>query len=192
MIGFKSHKKKLKIFSVSLLVLLFASFSTIQDEANKVSFNTEVDGKPFELREDQLFRGLVVIKTGSLDGRMPTRTVINNTFNGLSYNASEGRLFNETLQFEIGYEPEKIGEPSYYAAALQYKSGNYYLLKETSKLSVTQFIWEDDKKHFLLGADYTCQLRSWGAPDDGKKDVSVSGSFTNIRITVPSWVTVKN
>ena len=84
--------------TLTAIFLLFAclSFAPLQeDEKDKSAFYATVDGKMFQLREDQLFRGLVLNKTGSLDGRAPNRIVINTTFNGPSYDASEGRLFNE-------------------------------------------------------------------------------------------------
>ena len=109
--------------TLTAIFFLFAclSFAPLQeDEKDKSAFYATVDGKMFQLREDQLFRGLVLNKTGSLDGRAPNRIVINTTFNGPSYDASEGRLFNETIQFEISYEADKLGEPSIYAVAMQY------------------------------------------------------------------------
>ncbi len=156
------------------------------------AFATIINNKPFELQQDQLLRGIVMNKTGSIDGRVPARTVISATFNGPSYDISEGRLFNENIQMELNYEPEHIGSLKYYSMAVRYMSGSYYLLGDESKLKITRFDWESDRKHFLLSADYNCKLRSWGAPTDGKRDIYLSGSFTNLRITVPSWVTIKN
>lgn len=183
----------MKTLTAIFLLLACLSFAPLQeDEKDKSAFYATVDGKMFQLREDQLFRGLVLNKTGSLDGRAPNRIVINTTFNGPSYDASEGRLFNETIQFEISYEADKLGEPSIYAVAMQYESGNYYSLKEQSKIAITQFDWETDKKHFRIAADFNCKLRSWGAPADGKKDIALKGRMSNIRVTVPSWITAKN
>jgi hypothetical protein len=156
------------------------------------SFSATIDGKAFQISNEQLYRGLVTKKAGSMDGRQPARTLVSATFNGPSSNATEGRLFNENIVVEINYEADKTGAPSYYTLGMQYQSGNYTCIKEQSKLTVTQFEWESDKKHFRMSADFNCKLRSWGAPADGKKDISVKGKMTNIRITVPSWITAKN
>jgi len=182
---------KTRVFVILLLGSL--SLSSFQEaEKDKGTFSATVDGKVFQLREDQLFRGLVMNKNGTIDGRVPARTVISATFNGPSYDMSQDRLFNETMQFEINYEADKTGEPVMYAVAMQYESGNYYSLKENSKLILTQFEWETDKKHFRISADFNCKLRSWGAPADGKKDITIKGKMSNIRVTVPSWITAKN
>lgn len=179
--------------NLTALFFLFVCLSLASfQEDDKARFSATVNGKMFQLREDQLFRGLVMNKNGSLDGRIPNHTVISTTFNGPSYDMSEGRLFNETIQFEINYEADKTGEPTYYAVAMQYESGNYYSLKEQSKINITQFEWESDKKHFHISADFNCKLRSWGAPGDGKKDIALKGQMSNIRVTVPSWITAKN
>ncbi|HLP19957.1 MAG TPA: hypothetical protein VK174_06630 [Chitinophagales bacterium] len=180
-----------QLFTTVTLIFALACLTSFRpDEA--ASFSATLDGKPFQLKPDQLFRGIVMSKTGSMDGRTPTRTLISTTFNGPTYNATEGRLFNENIVIEINYEADKTGEPSFHAIAMQYESANYYNIKEQSKINVTGFVWESDKKHFSISAEFACKLRSWGAPADGKKDISLKGKMNNIRITVPSWVTAKN
>ncbi|MCX6200411.1 MAG: hypothetical protein NTY88_14520 [Bacteroidetes bacterium] len=185
----------MKFLTVAILFFAFTSFPGSgfeDDDKDKGTFFATVDGKMFKLRDDQLFRGLAMNKAGSMDGRSTPRTIISTTFNGSNYDLPDGKMFSESVQFEISYEPEKLGTPSLFAVALQYQSTNYYIVKEQSKLNITQFDWEVDKKHFRLSADYDCKLRSWGYPSDGKKDVSLKGRMTNIRITVPSWLTAKN
>jgi hypothetical protein len=174
--------------------LLFTSFKGhegYEEEKNPGSFSATVDGKPFKLREDQLYRGLLMTKSASMDGRTPAKTVISTSFNGTSYDNTDGRLFSELAQFEITYEGEKTGEPSGYAIALQFSGTNYFMLTEGSKLEITKFEWESDRKHFNLSADFNCKLRSFGYPNDGKKDVMLKGRMSDIRITVPSWIANK-
>jgi hypothetical protein len=86
---------------------------------------------------------------------------------------------------------KKLGEPSGYAIALQFSGTNYFMLTEGSKLEITKFEWESDRKHFNLSADFNCKLRSFGYPNDGKKDVMLKGRMSDIRITVPSWIANK-
>jgi len=181
----------MRILTATLFLLGCLALTSFQGD-DQGAFYATIDGKPFQLRSDQLFRGLVSNKAGSMDGREPAKTVISATFNGPSYNAAEGRLFNENIAVEINYEADKKGEAKTYTLGMQYQSGNYYTVKELSKLTVTQFEWESDKKHFHFSADFNCKLRSWGAPADGKKDISLKGKMTNIRVTVPSWVIAKN
>ena len=146
------------------------------------------DGRMFKLQEGQLFRGILVNKTGSIDGRTPARTVISTTFNGTSYDKPDKTSFTESVAFEMSYEDSKLGEPEKFSVALQYNSTDYNMIKEKSKVKITQFTWEADHKHFRLSADFDCLMRSWGYPSDNKKDVPLKGHMTNIRVTVPSWV----
>jgi hypothetical protein len=160
-------------------------------QKDKGSFYATVDGKMFKLRDDQLFRGILVSKSASMDGRTPSRTVMSTTFNGVTYDKPDKSPFNESVAFEMSYEDSKTGAPDIFSVALQYNSTDYSMVKESSKIKITQFVWETDHKHFHLSADFDCQMRSWGYPSDNKKDVNLKGHMTNIRITVPSWLASK-
>lgn len=184
--------KAFSVFFISIVTFLPSVIYKNDGAGDSTPFYAVVDNKPFELRQDQLLRGIVMNKPGSMDGRAPSRTVISAIFNGPVYNLDEGRLFNEALQFEIGYEGSKLGVPNYYAVGMQYKSGNYYMLPEKSKINITALEWETDNKHFRLSADFDCKLRSWGYPDDSKPDVHLVGNLNKLRVTVPSWVNIRN
>ena len=184
--------KTTKLFILSVVFICACSFRQEDEQTYKGIFTATIDGKNFQVQEDQLFRGLLMNKPASKDGKIPARTVISAMFNGQSYNLSEDKLFTENIQFEMAYEDGKTGQPSYYALAMQFQSGKYFLVKEQSKLNITQFTWETDKKHFRISADYDCKMRSWESPADGVKDISLKGKMSNIRITVPSWLVAKN
>lgn len=175
------------ILALALSGLCFQNTDDYQQK-EKGSFSALVDGKTFKLREDQLFRGILVSKSASMDGRTPARTVISTTFNGATYDKPDKTPFNESVAFEMSYEDSKTGVPAIFSVALQYNSTDYSMIKEQSKVNITQFTWEDDHKHFHLSADFDCKMRSWGYPSDNKKDVNLKGHMTNIRITVPSWI----
>ena len=176
---------------LAVLATALDAFRPNEEDEKKGSFFATVDGSSFQLKPDDLLKGTFANKSGSIDGRTPAHTIINVTFNGPSYNRQDGRPFNETVQFELNYEDQKLGEPSPYSVALQYQSTDYSLIKEISKVKVTQFTWEADHKHFRLSAEFDCKMRSWGYPMDGKKDVNLKGRMTDIRITAPSWITAK-
>jgi hypothetical protein len=127
-----------------------------------------------------------------MDGRTPGSTVISFTVYGPSYDKADGHPFNESIQVEMSYEPEKLGEPATYVLGLQFESTDYSMLKEQTKLRITQFNWEPDHKHFRMAADFDSKMRSWGYPNDKKSDVSLRGQMSNIRVTVPSWLAAKN
>ncbi len=183
----------MKLFTLLLIFLIAStSFKPAEGEQDKGFFAATVDGKPFKVRDDQIFKGILVNKAGSMDGRTAAHTVVNVTFNGPSYDKPDHRPFNETVQFEINYQEQKTGPTSLFTVALQYQSTDYSMIKETSKLNVTRFTWEPDHKHFRISADFDCKMRSWGYPSDGKKDTNLKGKMTNVRITVPSWITAKN
>ena len=166
-----------------------SSFALEDDLAkDKGSFSATVDGRGFQLREDQLLKGVLISKSGSMDGRTAARTVISATIQGKSYDKSDGKPFNEAVQIETSYEIDKIGNPALFSVALSYLSTEYSMVKDQSHFKITQFTWEAEHKHFRLSADFDCKMRSWGYPGDGKKDVTLKGKMSNVRITVPSWL----
>jgi hypothetical protein len=75
---------------------------------------------------------------------------------------------------------------------LQYQAESYYMLIDSSKLTITDFAWEPDKKHFRLSADFDIKMRNWSYDKNKKKDLALKGSLSNIRITVPSWLLTQN
>jgi hypothetical protein len=161
--------------------------NTIDPVDSNGAFNATIDGAAFKVRDDQIYRGVLINRAGSMDGKVPARTMMNVVFNGPTQE-HEGKPIAESLQFEIAYVPEKTGDVRTFTISAQHNQGNYYLVKEESKLTITDFTWEDDKKHFLMSAKFDCKLRSYNAPADGTKDLAVKGSMQNIRITVPGWV----
>ena len=137
-------------------------------------------------------KGILEKKSGSMDGRTPARTVISFTVYGPSYDKSDGHPFNESIQVEMSYEPDKLGEPNTYVLGMQFESTDYAMIKEQTKLRVTQFTWEADHRHFIMAAEFDSKMRSWGYPNDKKSDVMLHGKMSNIRVQVPSWLAVKN
>lgn len=181
---------KQPILIILLVAVTSLCFQNGEDEQQKAkgSFFATIDGKMFKLRDDQLFRGILERKSASMDGRTPPRTVINTAFNGLTYDKADKTSFSESIAFEISYEDSKTGTPVAYSVALQYNSTDYSIVKDLSKMNITEFTWEADHKHFHLSGDFDCKMRSWGYPSDNKKDVNLKGHMSNIRITVPSWI----
>ena len=176
--------------AIILLALSGLGFKPAEDELkDKGTVYATIDGKMFKLQEGQLIRGMLVKKGGTMDGRTPARTVISTTVNGPSYDKADKTPFTESISIEMSYADSKLGEPEKISVALQYNSTDYSLVKDKSKVKITAFTWDDDHKHFRISADFDCTMRSWGYPGDNKKDVSLKGHLTNIRVTVPSWVT---
>lgn len=177
---------------LALLLLLFSipfvSFQ-FEEEKNRGSFIATIDNKPFKVREDQLYRGLVMAKAGSMDGKSPARNVVSTTFNGSNYNLKDGRSFSENVWIEIDYtHPFEQGSTHLFSVSSQFDGTNYFMLNEQNTINVTEIAWGTDKKYFLLSAEIKSKMRSMGYPADGKRDVILQGKMTNIRITVPSWL----
>lgn len=175
------------------VVLLFGSafiYSPTIWMEETASFKALVDGEPFQLSNEQLYRGLLVTRAASMDGKIPTRTVISTSFTGNS-SVGDGRLIADNIQFEIEYNANKAGSSSNCIVTMQYRNVNYYMVKEQSKLNIVSLAWESDKKHFVISSDFDCKMRSFNYPSDGVKDVLLKGRMSNIRITVPSWLASK-
>lgn len=181
----------MKYFILCLFLGMTTSFTSGNENEVKGTMNATVDGKPFALADDQLMRGILVNKDGSMDGRTPPRTVIMANFTGPVYKSSDGKDFTENIEIEIVFENKSAYTPGYFNLSLASQSTSYFMINEQSKLNVTQISWSADKKSFRLFADYDCKMRSFGFPNDKKKDVSLKGKLSNIRVTVPSWIASK-
>lgn len=169
-----------------MAIVLLLSFKA--DEPERGSFYATVDGKPFRLREDQVFKGIVSDKSGSMDGRIGASTVMMISFYGSVADKADNLPFSENIQFEINYEQEKTGEANPFAAALLYQTNQYTAITEKSKIKITEFTWEPDHKHFLVSADFDCKMLNSGF----LKEVTMKGKMSNIRVTVPSWIAARS
>lgn len=175
---------------ILIIVFFFSTaFKPVMWLEESAAFSATVNGTYFELSNEQLYRGLLVNRAASMDGKIPSRTVISTSFTGVGN--GEGRLVSDNIQFEIGYKPDKTGAPENCVVTMQYKNMNYHMVKELSKMNITSFMWEHDRKHFIVSVDFDCKMRSFGHPTDGVKDIALRGKMANIRITVPSWLAAK-
>lgn len=175
--------------SLALFVLAITASSFIKRDDNSLSdgmMMASINGKPFTLRQDQLVNGMLLTKSGSMDGRIPTRTVITTTFYGSSYTFNN-TTFDENISLELQYDCDKKCTGNLFAFSLQYDSTNYYMVREQSQLTISHFACEADKRHFRLSGEFTCSMRSWGYPTYNKPDITLKGRLINLRITIPGW-----
>jgi len=181
---------KKHILAILLLAICGLCFKPGEEDSLKEngSFFATVDGKMFKVQTNQIFRGTLTKKSGAMNGKSEEKTIISTSFNGPTYDKADKTSFTENISIEMAYEEDKTGPPASFSVALQYNSNDYVMLKEQSKLKITRFAWEADHKHFRINADFDCQMRSWGYPNDGKKDLALKGHMTNVLITVPSWL----
>jgi hypothetical protein len=181
----------MKVYTMFLFLvahsLMSANMHHIDPVDSRGVFKATLNGAAFKVRDDQIYRGVLINRAGSMDGKIPARTMMNVVFNGPTQE-HEGKPIAESLQFEIAYVPEKTGDVRTFTIAAQHNQSNYFLVKEESKLTITGFEWEEGKKHFVMSAEFNCKMRSYSNPTDGTKDLAVKGTMQNIRITVPSWV----
>ena len=185
--------KQLYPCALLAILVLSCSFTGIESERNdnKGSFSATINGKPFKLSDDQILKGTMTSKAGSLDGRSTSHNVITFNFQGASYTKKDGHSFTESVQLEMNFIDGKTPEASLASIGLQFESNDYSMIKEECKLNVTQISWEPDHHHMLITGDFDCKMRSWGYPFDGKSDASLKGHLTNIRVAVPSWIVAK-
>jgi hypothetical protein len=180
-----------------LLVVIFVVFNILavlgqntceEDEC----FTATIDGNTFIFRDKLPLNAMMVKQPGSLDGRMPERTLITISLTGNSYEAVDGHWFTDNIQFEINYTGQLSGEPRLYTISLQYNSTVYSCIKGGGQLKITRLDWQPDQRGFKLTAEFDCTMRSWGHPEDGKKDINLKGMLSNISINIPPWLIAKN
>lgn len=180
-------------FLFSLLLLAPLQEPTfLQEQEDRGYIRATVSGAPFNVREDQYLRGLLLTKVGTVDGRVPNKSYVSLTAYG--NNMEEGSsYFEEKIMIDFDFNSSTtIGEQTGYSIGLRYKGSDYYVLQnEPQNFTITSINWEDDKKHFRVSATYECKMRTWGYPSDGKPDATFKGSIENIRVTVPTWLASK-
>lgn len=156
-------------------------------------FMAEVNGTPFQFRSYWPVSTQLLRQQGSMDGRMPERKVISIMFNGNSYvDSATGRQINESVQLEINYENEKLGEPSVYTVSMQYETGVYSIIKGSGSLVVTSFKWEPDMRSFRISADVNCSVHKWGDFSDDSNQRHLKVHLENALVSVPGWLLSKN
>jgi len=188
-----------KIFtSLVLMVVVCSSFLRLEDGEthykNNGYFFAIIDGKMFELRDEDKYRAELVNRTGALNQTKGTLSRVDNTltFFGPDFIDSTGKTYTESIEFSYNFEDGAIGEPKDLKIEVSYDKNNYYQLDKQTKFRVSKIDWNEDRRSFLLSADFDCKMRQWGFPAESQPVVRVKGRMVNIHVTVPPWIQIKN
>lgn len=156
-------------------------------------YSAELNNQPFIFRNYWQVNTNLIRQQASMDGRIPARKVITINFNGNTYaDSTTGKQFDESIQVEINYEEEKLGEPSVYTVSAHYKWGVYSVLKTKDALKITAFKWEPDRSSFRISVDIDCVMHKWGEPLNSASDIPFKAHVENALISVPGWLLSKN
>jgi hypothetical protein len=188
-----------KIFTVSiLLTLVCTSFIKMEDEEthykNNGYFFAILDGKMFELRDEDKYRAELINRTGMINQNSSSSSRVDNslTFFGPDFTDSLGKVFTESIEFSYNFDDGSIGEPKDLKIEVKFDRNSYYQMDKLAKFRVTKIDWNEDRRSFFLSADFDCKMRQWGFPAESQPIIRVKGRMVNIHVTVPPWIQVKN
>ena len=159
---------------------------------NGECFMATVDGEVFHFRDYVPINALLINHQGPMDGKNPAKKIIYITLSGTTYNIDSGRFFDQAIQLELNYDQNTIEQPTLSNIYMHFKSTVYGMIPTEDVLHITKFAWEPDHKSFRIWADFECPMRSWGYPNDGKKDVQLDGALSNILVHIPPWLMASN
>ena len=189
-------------FSLSLLavILLFGSFKIIPDDEsghykNNGYFFSILNGNMFEMRDSDKYRAELVNKTGNLNSTNShslNRSANSIVFYGNEFKDEKGKMFNETIEFEYTFDEGALGEPKDLKIEIHYDLHDYYQIPELSKFVIKNMTWSDDRREFIMSADFDCRMRRWGFPAESQPIVRLKGRMVNINVTVPPWIKLKD
>lgn len=69
---------------------------------------------------------------------------------------------------------------------------DYYQIPELTKFVVKNITWSDDRREFIMSADFDCRMRRWGFPAESQLVVRLKGRMVNINVTAPAWIKIKD
>jgi hypothetical protein len=181
----------MKTFLTYLLWITLVAGGAVKGQEtcdNDECFMATVNGESFHFRDYVPLNAMLILHQAPMDGRSTDKRVIYITLSGTTYNADSGKFFDQAIQLELNYDPATPDQPKLSNIYMHFKSTVYGMVSDEDELHITRFVWEPDHKGFRIWADFECAMRSWGYPNDGKKDVHLDGALSNILVSIPPWL----
>lgn len=157
---------------------------------NNGYFFAILNGTMFEMRDDDKYRAELVNKTGSMKDDKTTRVATSLIFYGNDFTDDKGKPFTENVDVEFSFDDGATGDVKDLKIEVHYDKQDYYHMPEATKFRVTKVEWSDDRRNYLLSADFDCKVRRWGFPAESQPVVRLKGRMVNINVTVPAWIKV--
>lgn len=185
-------------FNALLIIWWFAALLSAADDEthfkNSGYFFAILDGKMFEMRDNDKYRAELINRTATLENKSggPTQVIAALNFYGNTFPNADGKAFDEMITMEYRFDEGALGAPKDFKIELHYDFKDYYQLPGSTKFNVSNIEWSPDRTSFLMSAEYDCKLRKWGFPAESQPVVRLKGRMVNIHVTVPPWVHIKN
>ena len=194
-----------RFFALFLLISLIAAGSSFK--LNRVApaeqfkndgyLTASIDGKSFMVRAENKYTAALMNKSADNSQLVPngskiTRvaTVVN--FYGSDFKDDDDNTFTESLGFEYTFGDGTVGNAADQKIILNYNNQRFTSILGETKLKVNKIQWSNDKRYFVMSADFDTKMKSWGSPAQGQQTLRVKGKMEDIIISVPSWIMLKN
>ncbi len=162
---------------------------------NNGYFFAILDGKMFEMRDEDKYRAELLNKTGAINHSVKAqlnRVATSVIFYGNQFKDAKGKLFDENLEFEFSFDEGALGEPNDLKIEAHYELNDYYHLPEYTRFKISSIDWSSDRREFLMNAEFDCKMRKWGFPAESQPVVRIKGKMVGVAVTVPPWIKLKD
>ncbi|MFN8288486.1 MAG: hypothetical protein U0V74_17140 [Chitinophagales bacterium] len=161
------------------LIFVLSSFVNIdqKDKTNNVFYAT-VNGELFRTRTNPFVE---VAEPNSSSIGSTSASIVKLNFPGPVYTLRDGKQFVENLQFLFGYTANGEIDSNYYAL-LNYQGEYYYVVKELSKVELTDFEFNPVSGSVFVNANFDCTMRNYNYKLNNKKDIRLTGKMQNLML----------
>lgn len=183
-------------FTLLIALLALSSFTPevyrdgYKDSGN---INASVNDESFKPREKEFYRAMLLSKTNALAiASERTKYITSLQFFGTEIMAPDSSFFTPDITVAYTFNRENAeGQVPDLSIELHHNFGTYYLMPGENIFTVTHVEWSADKTHFLLSAEYDCEMRMQGFPIEMQPIARLKGTLTNIEVSVPPWIASK-
>ncbi|MFN8288120.1 MAG: hypothetical protein U0V74_15295 [Chitinophagales bacterium] len=158
---------------------------------NNGYFFAILDGNMFEMRDDDKYRAELVNKTGAMSEDKISRVATSLIFYGNEFKDENNKPFTESIEAEFSFDEGSLGDVKDLKLEAHYDKQDYFHMPQATKFKVTKVEWSEDRRNYLLSADFDCKMRRWGFPAESQPIVRIKGRMVNINVSVPAWVKIK-
>ncbi len=188
-----------KVFTSFTFLTLLVVLSSFKAEVYRDSYKDSgtlsagVNEQSFTVREKEFYRAMLLSKTNPLAiASERTKYITSLQFFGPEVMAPDSSFFTPDINVAYTFNREAAeGQVADLSIELHHNFGTYYLMPGENIFKVTRVDWSADRSHFLLTAEYDCEMRMQGFPIEMQPIARLKGTLTDIEVSVPPWIASK-
>lgn len=161
-----------------VIVALLSLCSFKKDDINSgQSFYATVNGEIYQVRNSPF---LEIAEPNSATIGATNAQIVKVNFPGAVYTLRNNQPFTENLQFMFGFTNSEV-DTNYYVG-MQYQGDYYYVVKDESKMELSQLDVSVNNSSAVVSAKYDCVLRNFNYRVNHKKDIRIVGTMNKLNV----------